>query len=182
MAAFLDIPSTPGLVSLVYAGNSGTLAKFLANYPQDTPLIWAAEPYTNIQGKRKAKCLQMLCDDPRFQFDHLFISRMFYFSTKEVHEILYRHPRFKNLMKDTKSFMEFFWKNYPGGQTAFMGMSQRYIQAERVITYIKKKDNTRVAFFLYPFLVSAGRKFIERHYAPGGKGYLKTKAEFESLC
>jgi hypothetical protein len=182
MQSQLDIPSTPGLVSLVYGGNSETLAKFLGNHPQDTPLIWAAEPYTNIQGRRKAKCLQILCDDPRFQFDHLFVSRMFYFSTKEVHQVLYRHPRFKNIMKDTKSFMEVFWKNYPGGQTNFMGMSQRYIQADRVVAYMKKKDNQRITFFLYPFLVSAGRKFIERHYSPGGKGYLKSKADFESLC
>ena len=184
MRKILNIPSTPGLTRHVCSGNADAFRQFLDEYPKDTPLIWADEPYTNIQGKRKTLCLQMLCDDPRLQFDHLFVARMLYFSTREVHETTLMHPRFKELMKDKKSFMEFFWDTYPGGQEHYMGMSQRYIQAWNVISYMKKRKekNLRLAFILYPFLSFVAKNFIERYYAPGGKGYLKGKASFESLA
>lgn len=184
MRAILDIPSTPGLVKQVYSATPEAFASFLEKYPKHGSLIWADEPYTNIQGKRKTLCLQMLCNDPRFQFDHLFVARMLYFSTREVHETICRHPRFKELMKDKKSFMEFFSENYPGGQEHYMGMSQRYIQAWHVISIHRKKKekNLRLAFILYPFLNFVARNFIERYYAPGGKGYLKGKESFESLA
>lgn len=183
MEAQLEEQSTPGLVSLIYKGDIQGLTDFLNTFPPEKSIIFAHEPYCNIQGKRKAKCLKMLCDDPRFRFDHLFVARMFYFSTREVHSIIGHHPRLKQLIKDKQSFMDFFWENYPGGQNAYMGISQRYIQARNVLSYLKKKQNIRLVFFLYPFLTQVSRMFREKYYQPGGKGYFKAMARYQlSSC
>lgn len=162
MDTILDIPSTPGLWTKICAGDTKALQEFLDVYPKDEELILAVEPYCVIQGKRKAACLKILCNDPRFRFDHVFVSRQLYFSTREVHNVILNHPRFKALMDGKKCFMDFFWSNYPGGQSRYMGMSQRYIQADNVLRYKKRCDNIRLAFFLYPRLV----KYIRTNRSP----------------
>lgn len=174
----MDIKSTPGLVSLIYSGEVDELRVFLARWPEDKALIFAAEPYCVIQGKRKKECLQILCDDPRLVFDDIFVGRMLYFSTRECHQVVGNHPRLWKLMAGKKSFCDFIKdRNFQGWQ----GMYQRYYQAERVIQCNKNRKNRfRLAFYLYPFLVLATRAWVERHYAPGGAGYLRYQKQWDA--
>jgi hypothetical protein len=176
----MDIRSTPGLTTLVYRGNICELREFLASWPEDKSLYLADEPYCNIQGKNKQARLQIVCDDHRFVFDDLFIVRYLYFSTKECHNVVLNHPKFRAFMNGKRSIIDEADKRFHN-RHEYMGMYQRYYLADRIIRKHQKRVNFRLAFHLYPFLKFYTRAWLANHYEPGNKGYLRSKKNWEAI-
>ena len=170
------------LERLVYSGNLEGLRSYLDSH-DNSPIRTEYEPYTHIQKKNQARALTMLMSDPRFVFDELFVARMFYFSTGLTHETIWQHPKMKKLLERTKSFTNYFFEQYPNAtwkQTA--GIGQRFFLSDRVIQYLRKQDNRRLAFVLYPALVRYARIWLQKHYMPGEKGYERSFHHFTTLA
>jgi hypothetical protein len=132
------------LERLVYQGNVEGLQAYLDDH-DDTPIETTYEPYTLLQKKKQAEALTLLMNDPRFVFDDLFVSRMFYFSTGLIHETVWRHPKMKHILEGAESMSEYFYRRYPKptwSQSA--GLGNRFFQADNVILYLKRQDAKRV--------------------------------------
>lgn len=171
-------------MTLVYKGDYVAMKKELEQLPQDVSLLIEDEPYCAIQQKSVCNTFKLVLHDPRFVFDDLFVARQFYFSSGPSREIVMKHPKFLSVINKKKYFMDYFYERYGSNAgTTHVGMLQRYIQAERVIQFWRKRTHTqnqfRILFHLYPMLVKYSRNFKERYYAPDGPGYLRALANFQ---
>jgi hypothetical protein len=125
---------------------------------EETTILWDWEPYTNIQKTRQVKAMQLVLNDPRLVFDHIFIGRMLYFSTRQLQDLVGNHPRTRDLLSKM-SFMEAYDKDYPVKTWKIdAGIGQRYLHGDRNLRYVQKKQHRRVIFYLKPAL----RRYIRR--------------------
>jgi hypothetical protein len=168
----------------IYRGNYTAMKDTLENeIPKDATFILEGEPYCNIQSKAALRTLQLVLDDPRFVFDDLFVARQLYFSAGGSRDLVMNHPRFVAVATAHTSFIDYLYIRY--GKDAGVkheGMAQRYYHAElNIRKWKKKKQNSRIVFFLYPALVRHIRVFKQRYYAPESVGYYKSLSHFTSL-
>lgn len=170
------------LIGPIIRGQYDQMKEALETLPKDAKLFLEDEPYCNIQSKAPLKTLKLLLDDPRFVFDDLFIGRQLYFSAPKSRDLVMNHPKFAKVVCERPSFMDYFYERYgEDGGMKHVGMVQRYIQAERCITYWKKRRAQALVFFLYPALVRYTQNFKERYYAPEAPGYFRAMKEFQAF-
>lgn len=150
--------------------------------PKDAILVLECEPYCNIQHLPSLRVLKQVINDPRFVFDDLFVARQLYFSAGKSRSVVMRHPKFLQVLRARKYFIDYFYERYgKNANITHVGMLQRYLQAENAIRFWNKQNRWRLAFLLYPFLIRYVRNFKMRFYAPSAPGYNLAKKEFESL-
>lgn len=165
---------------LILKGDAKAFQKVLEDLPSDAKLIFEFETYCAIQRRSAVKTFKILLDDPRFVFDDLFIARQLYFSALPSRELVMRHPKFLKIVRARRSFMDYFYERYgANADRTHVGMLQRYLQVLNALRYREKENRMRLAFYLYPALMQHSKNFLERYYAPGAPGYLKSKASFE---
>jgi len=135
-----------------------------------------------MDGPMRRATLKILMDDPRFEFDGVFITDMVYFSSVKMRQLIFSHPRCRHLLEKHGSFSRIFRAQFGpySDLPKLIGISSRYSHADHVYKGWKRWTNMKVAFALYPQLVRWSRRVIERYYAPGGGGALRAKASFQS--
>lgn len=173
------------ILSAVISGDSQKVKELLKKLPPTATLGWLWEPYGTLDTNRHFNALKLVMDDPRFRFDARFVSGCCYFTPHTLRKFVLRHPRAKRWVMKPETYEQDYIReclssSIPYGQ----GLHDRMYYAKNDIysanRLYRKTQRKRVAFFLYPFLVTWARCFIEEYYAPGGKAFLKAKTRFEA--
>jgi hypothetical protein len=133
-----------------------------------------------MDGPSRRPTLKILMDDPRFDFNSEFTTDMLYFSSVKMRQLIFNHPRCRQLIEKHGSFGNMFTARYSHATAKLLGAVARYSHADHIYKGWKRRTNMKVAFALYPQLVRWSRKVVERYYRPGGRGYLRAKASYQS--
>ena len=167
------------LRKLLLAADSEGLKAYLASLGPETICLGDCENLP-MDGPSRRPTLKILMDDPRFDFNGEFITDMLYFSSIKMRQLIFSHPRCKNLLEKHGSFGNIFIAHYGYPTAKLLGVVARYSHADHVYKGWKRQTNMKIVFALYPQLLRWSRDVIERYYAPGGGGALRAKAAFQS--
>jgi len=177
------------ILSAVLSADSQKVKEFLKKLPPTATIGWLWEPYATLWSEKQFACLTLVMNDSRFRFDARFVASCCYFTPPSLRKLVIRHPKAKRWVMRPEQFEQDYISECLNGPVQYNeGLRHRMYYARNDLysanKLYMKTQRKRIAFFLYPFLVTWARCFVEDYYAPGGKAFLKAKGRFEAalLC
>lgn len=145
---------------------------------------WWWDCYAYVYSKAQLECLSYLLDQPCFRFDAPFLNSCCYFTPLKVRNLVCLHPRARHWIEDPALFEREAITAYKSSSAGYQsGTAQRHMYGrDEIWKHHMRLRKLRAAVVLASFFTICSRIFVEEYYAPGGKGYLKGKAEFETLA
>ena len=176
---WLENPLSRICLKAILSGNVAKVQSILDYIGENETLSLYHDFYANVNTKAQYEALTLLMNHKKFRFNAGFLCACSYWSPPKFRAFVFRHPRARPYILNP-SLLESEYTQLVGGRLFSPGLNDRLVWGLKGLNEARVAHNKRLAFVLYPFLVSWSRTFVEEYYAPGGKAFLKAKERFEA--